>query len=217
MHCAPRRLDRCRSADRPDAGGTLPRMARRQPRLRARVNWAARWGGLACCALIALAFATSCIWAFGLYRVRTGGAIDQVALSLFRGRLSVTRHVVPASPPRHPKSVAAVVGGRTVYYSSRAQWIFIHKPTDSQSPPWRTAATWDFRSGPLPLAPGATQFALSIPAWAPFLVMAVSTALGWKRRPTRRGAAPICSRCRYDLSGLPSGSPCPECAAAPKA
>jgi hypothetical protein len=42
---------------------------------------------------------------------------------------------------------------------------------------------------------------------------------GWALSPRRkreaRTATGYCSRCNYDLSGLPPGSPCPECAAVP--
>jgi hypothetical protein len=39
----------------------------------------------------------------------------------------------------------------------------------------------------------------------------------WMSRGAARVKAGACPSCRYDLSGLPPGSPCPECAAEPPA
>jgi hypothetical protein len=44
------------------------------------------------------------------------------------------------------------------------------------------------------------------------LAAAPAYMIGRRSRFFSRG---VCPSCRYDLSGLPAGSPCPECAAAP--
>jgi hypothetical protein len=55
-----------------------------------------------------------------------------------------------------------------------------------------------------------------LPLWWPLLLTATLTILAWYRHLNRPPAAGHCARCRYDLSGLQPGSPCPECAARPK-
>jgi hypothetical protein len=55
---------------------------------------------------------------------------------------------------------------------------------------------------------------IAIPLWPVFLVTAPLSVLAWRRRHGHTATA--CPSCGYDLSGLPRGSPCPECAAVPK-
>jgi hypothetical protein len=47
----------------------------------------------------------------------------------------------------------------------------------------------------------------------PLSIAALASLVGWWIRP--RPGRSSCPSCNYDLSGLPPGSPCPECAAAP--
>ncbi len=63
-----------------------------------------------------------------------------------------------------------------------------------------------FNAGPF----DATRLPLpsfALPFWAPILLV---SALAYALH--RRGPGPgLCRRCSYNLSGLPPGSPCPEC------
>jgi hypothetical protein len=52
--------------------------------------------------------------------------------------------------------------------------------------------------------------------WVPALLAAAPTGLLWGmhiRKRRSRAKAGCCTRCGYDLRGLASGSPCPECGA----
>lgn len=58
---------------------------------------------------------------------------------------------------------------------------------------------------------GTTRmFSLNVPLWLPIAPLAVPAILLWwsGRGRVRPGG---CRGCRYDLSGLPPGAPCPEC------
>lgn len=55
---------------------------------------------------------------------------------------------------------------------------------------------------------------LVVPLWAPAVVTAAATGLGW--RLGRRSAGGRCGRCGYDLTGLAAPSPCPECGSKPR-
>jgi hypothetical protein len=56
----------------------------------------------------------------------------------------------------------------------------------------------------------ARMFSLNVPLWLPVAPLAVPVILLWwnDRGRVRPGG---CRGCRYDLSGLPAGAPCPEC------
>lgn len=63
--------------------------------------------------------------------------------------------------------------------------------------------------------------AISIPLWFPALLLAVPTVLLWRSHLRSRHVARLnlCPKCRYSLTDLPPGAPCPECgkdAAGPK-
>jgi hypothetical protein len=58
---------------------------------------------------------------------------------------------------------------------------------------------------------------ITIPLWLPTLPLLLTTAAAWRldtraRRRIRAGARP-CPSCTYDLTGLPTPAPCPECGA----
>ncbi|MEX2219764.1 MAG: hypothetical protein WD749_13505 [Phycisphaerales bacterium] len=52
---------------------------------------------------------------------------------------------------------------------------------------------------------------IAVPLWQPWLIVTLSGALLWWRRWARRARPGHCPCCRYDVRGLPSGVPCPEC------
>lgn len=54
---------------------------------------------------------------------------------------------------------------------------------------------------------------VGVPLWQPLLVLLPIVALAWHLDLTalRRARAGHCPKCNYDLSGLPPGTPCPEC------
>jgi hypothetical protein len=54
---------------------------------------------------------------------------------------------------------------------------------------------------------------IEMPLWIPAaLLAALALPMWWSVLHRRRAArAGTCPRCRYDLSGLPPGAPCPEC------
>jgi hypothetical protein len=60
---------------------------------------------------------------------------------------------------------------------------------------------------------GKTWF-VEFPLWFPPAV-AMALTLCAARSQRRGGAGHLCPACGYDLSGLPPGSPCPECATIP--
>jgi hypothetical protein len=47
------------------------------------------------------------------------------------------------------------------------------------------------------------------PLWFPVVLIAIPTAYLWRR--TRRVAPGLCPKCKYNLAGLASQAPCPEC------
>jgi hypothetical protein len=51
-----------------------------------------------------------------------------------------------------------------------------------------------------------------IPLWLPLAFTAVPTTFAWRTHILRRRRhLHLCPSCRYDLRGLPPGTPCPEC------
>jgi hypothetical protein len=92
------------------------------------------------------------------------------------------------------------------------------QPKWSEEPQWQQATRRGlgriigaFRADPVPPSPSFPGFALDT-AFYSAIAFAVSCAPGLVRRHLRRVRG-RCRSCSYDLSGLPPGSPCPECAA----
>ncbi len=56
---------------------------------------------------------------------------------------------------------------------------------------------------------------LGLPLWFPIVIMLGLTALAWRidLAARRRARIGCCPKCSYNLAGLPSASPCPECGA----
>lgn len=85
---------------------------------------------------------------------------------------------------------------------SRSGWANTGLHVQPATSPW---PQWSFRRQKFP-----TELIITIPLWPAILVFAFTTRWSW--RTIRREPTPgRCPRCRYDLSGLPPASPCPEC------
>jgi hypothetical protein len=158
---------------------TLMPMARQ--RLRARVNWAVRWGGmLVCVAVVAAYIATWNRSVSVLTYSRTGYG----GLILIRGSLAATK---------------------TGSLGRGSPWLFVRSPLDAR-PHWRWVLVPDIRTG--------RTTTVSLPLWIIFATSLSVTIAAHARRKRFRPESE-CPSCHYDLSGLPPGSPCPECAATP--
>jgi hypothetical protein len=69
---------------------------------------------------------------------------------------------------------------------------------------WRWWPTVD-----LPGSPAKHNFAVvGVPLWMPLILFAGLGALSWR---LDRSSTDSCAACAYDLSGLRTGAPCPEC------
>jgi hypothetical protein len=59
---------------------------------------------------------------------------------------------------------------------------------------------------------------VGVPLWVPFLLVAIPTALLWRRDhvTTKRAGGGRCPKCGYDRAGLAATNPCPECGTTPR-
>jgi hypothetical protein len=64
-----------------------------------------------------------------------------------------------------------------------------------------------------PASGGGRECYAWLPLWIPAGVVLPITLLAWTSGSRRKRLLRACPSCGYDLSGLPPGSPCPECAA----
>jgi uncharacterized membrane protein AbrB (regulator of aidB expression) len=93
------------------------------------------------------------------------------------------------------------ISPRKLQRAPKWDWRFV-APHEAMLGPTKTLRAWETRV-PLPV--------LAVALLLPVACVAVV-------RLTRRELPPNpCPSCNYDLSGLPPGAPCPECAAAPPA
>jgi hypothetical protein len=154
------------------------------------VNWAVRWGGLAACGAVLAAYALSAtrLWILGY-----GTSETLVRLHLWRGRLDLQIWDGATGHPLTGFRLEAVPLSETMYSG------------------WRQALGWLWDSYTVPPT-GIRRVELGVPLWSVALLTAPVCVTAWRRQPKRGG----CPACNYDLSGLPPGSPCPECAAAPR-
>jgi hypothetical protein len=195
-------------------------MARR--RLRARVNWAMRWGGLATTLLLVAALGATFLLdgASPALIVDVGGLTAGAVV--FRGEAHVV--LMQATTPLVLKEDQR--GDRRLLFESIADFDRFSKRrrlSDAETTPGQMTmeqiqtfpAGWTARprKGRLSLPSfSARWFPLQL--WPLLLAPATVCMLGWWRGWHRHRPG-HCPSCRYDLSGLPPGSPCPECAAAP--
>jgi hypothetical protein len=158
-------------------------MARR--RLQARVNWAVRWGGPTFLAVVLLA-----------YLLTPGGYF--VSYGSSAGRLY---------------QAGVHQGAVVVDYLSGVQgkgetgW---HSESRIGTNGWRWALWPALRAGAWF---NLYIWHLKLPLWIPAATTLPFVWLCWRRHREALKGPRRCAVCRYDLSGLPPGSPCPECAA----
>jgi hypothetical protein len=112
-------------------------------------------------------------------------------VQLIRGRLGVTWHTPVTPRPPFTQFSAFPVGD-----------------VPEATPSWAEALLWQGA-----IRPGQPSWEFWAPLWLLGLAVGLPSVLAWvaHRRAPRTG----CHTCNYDLSGLPPGSPCPECAAKP--
>jgi hypothetical protein len=174
-------------------------MARRP--LRARVNWAMRWGGALACLAALLAYA---VGPFFLVRVGYRKSINGISLELARGQVRLVT-----------TGWLAAGGGGTSEPVPDGPQIRITSVNDAGGlPTWgealRPSLVWDDGSG----GPFA-DYEAGLPLWSVFVAGAIASGLAHRSHLRQVRAPRACPSCRYDLSGLPPGSPCPECATVP--
>jgi hypothetical protein len=147
-----------------------------------------RWGGLGVAAAVVAVYIVTSL---AVYTMNHRSDSFRYQWAVWRGqvRLIVTDWANPLVP----------------------RWTFRRYRPDRQSgffPPtfgWNAALGWSSFSI-------REQRGCAVPLWPIGLASGAASAIGWwscRRRP----AAGICPSCNYDLSGLPPGSSCPECAA----
>ena len=184
----------CTSFWRTGAAGRLSRMARR--RLRARVNWAVRWGGIAVLALTAMLYVASSVRFFAC---ELNGRNANVYVQLIRGRLGVNWKTAWGARPSF-----------TAFNS------FPVRDVREATPAWPEALLWE---GSVRL--GQPSWEAWMPLWWVGLGAGVLSVASWRAHRRAPRTLPsgtngsTCPACNYNLSGLPPGSPCPECARPP--
>jgi hypothetical protein len=166
-------------------GGTLPRMARHGPR--ARLNRTVRWSATILCVVAIL------VYTLGLFRVLAfQPGIGRLSFAeLDRGQVVVRWDSVPyrLGPWQLHSSPVAQVRHGPWAQSLRVGWSRTTRPN------------------------GSFTYMIFFPFWvvlACCLPLAIVAWIVHAKAGRRAGACPCCN---YDLSGLPPGSPCPECAA----
>jgi hypothetical protein len=154
-------------------------------RFRARVNWAIRWGGPLLCAAVAAIYCVTANRALCLWRQTP---YRKLGLDLWRGqvRLWHSRDTGPAWD---------------AWYGWSCR--LLSRPGQDWSLDWGSSLS--FR------ASSRIAHIIWIPLYAPVPPVLIVSALAWRRHQSARRPH-VCPSCHYDLSGLPPGSPCPECA-----
>jgi hypothetical protein len=151
--------------------------------------------GVGICLLVVAAYAAS---AARLYRLSYTRGPTERGIELVRGQFSIFwQGTVPLGPAASAKR-GPVPGWK---YESAAL-------ADNR---WVEALGWGMPAYGF----GKNYFrAVRAPLWGAALLGAGLAAFGWSG-VWPRSKAKGCPSCNYDLSGLPPGSPCPECAAVP--
>jgi hypothetical protein len=175
----------------PRAIGRLSTMAPR--RLRARVNWALRWGGLAGALGVTALVVLSLVRGVAAYNI---GDRTQHWIRLWRGNAEIKVYDWRGPSPLDFSDLR--------YPRRQVAWLV---------PPVQWPSTWLYEHKQRGLYAHSTMY--RFPLW-PFAASAWTlTGLAWWMAiNSARATQFACPSCHYDLSGLPPGSPCPECATA---
>ena len=142
-----------------------------------------KWAGLATSALLAVAYVLSIWWSFAWSVAHDPGPPHRwtYTVNVTCGRIDFNHVVGNIDPDLLPFHVSR--------YSGSFSW-------------------WFNRLGAR--MKGSRFSCLSIPLWAPLLLVGIPTAIAWRR--DRRPPPGHCQICGYDLTGNVSGI-CPECGA----
>jgi hypothetical protein len=170
-------------------------------RLRARVNWWVRWGGAAVCAAILVVCVATLPWAFYVGRLK---GPDGWTLAVWRGQVIL---LVNEFDPSRANLGPGLIPPET----SPRKWTFGADRSRANRQPDGFPSPMAFRSRQTPNLFGWTYEGF-FPLWPAFVVSLVCSWIAWARRGRSVILRP-CASCRYDLSGLPPGSACPECGA----
>lgn len=171
-------------------------------RLRARLNWAMRWGGALACLAVLFAYV---IGLFAVARVSYRRGIDLISVELVRGQMRLTStdwFVSGGGGQSHPVPDGLKLDLVRVNDTSGYRFL----PTWGEA--LRPRLVWHSGASPF-----EEECEARIPLWWMFVVAAIASAFAVRSHRQRERAPRACPSCSYDLSGLPSGSPCPECAA----
>lgn len=184
--------------------GTLTPMAFR--RLRARVSWASRWGGLLLCLPLSLLLAMSALRQAGVVVSVPSRSLRATVMTLpGLARIEILRYEAPGVDPPSIE----VFCDKKQLETPRPSWRWWH---------WRYRKLVPWLSngiGPVPanaVRPKPRFWIVEFPLWTPLAFAAALTAVPWCLRVRRRRHGLVCPSCHYDLYGLPAGAPCPECA-----
>jgi hypothetical protein len=157
-------------------------------RRRARLREVARWAGACACVVMLGVMVLTC------WRVWLCGVTPRLMVSFEHGRMEVrTAEHDSQGQYWNPLIRGHIIGGIA---PSGLKWL-----------------RWEFESY-------YDQYGrvVCIPLWAPALVLAIPTAILWRRDHmlTKRARAGRCPKCGYDRAGLAATIPCPECGTTPK-
>jgi hypothetical protein len=171
-------------------------------RLQAQASRAVRWGGIPLALLIVAAYVCSWTTEHRLYFGRGTGRVPAIVDAvLWRGRLALRWY-------NQETAVTSVSGLVTITSSFDP-----HPPTYtrfSRHPGYMRIMGYEFC-----LADARRVIDFRLPLWPVGALGLTLSTIAWIRFRRRNSEPGACSSCNYDLSGLPPGSPCPECAAVP--
>jgi hypothetical protein len=141
--------------------------------------------------------------------------VATVGLWLYSGtRLT---HVMCSTPAR-ALSLRAEQGCINVDFGRPQFWMPAASPMFSVSrlpkdqrgyPGWRWLFDWKLTL--------RGRCYIQVPLWSVAAAVSIISGAAWFGHCRRVVARCACPSCNYDLSGLPPGSPCPECATKPPA
>ena len=164
-----------------------------------RIRKCFKWGGAAASTLcLALWIRSAAYWA-----IWTQAVPDEAS----RWTISIEAGMFSAGCfPNLPECIDRVLGWRVVRIPFGESFLWWS---------WRlNYEAWSPREGT-----EFSSFNIAFPIWFAAVISAAPSALAWRLDliATRRARRGHCPKCNYDLSGLPLGTPCPECGKAASA